>query len=150
MPGLKSLLIGLVLSGPLQQDTLAFRVEPLPGAVAGRPVPITLTLTNCGPRPMDVAMLGRPPAFDITVARPDGHVVWRRLASQVVPAILALRTLAPAETLTFTATWNGRAADGSPAAPGRYVVTGSLPSDPPKVLTTPPESLELLADTPDH
>ena len=136
-----------MLTGP-QQDTLAFRVEPLPAMAAGRPVPITLTLTNRAPRPIIVAMQGRPPAFDITVVRRDGQMVWRRLAGQVVPAILAVRTLAPAETLTFTATWNGQEADGSAAAPGRYIVTGSLPSDPPEVLTTPPESLELLAETP--
>jgi hypothetical protein len=137
-----------MLSGPPQQDSLAFRVEPLPATAAGRPVPISLTLTNRAMHPMTVAMQGRPPAFDITVARRDGQVVWRRLAGQVVPAILAVRTLAPAETLTFTATWNGRAADGSPPAPGRYIVTGSLPSDPPEVLTTPPEPLELRAGTP--
>jgi len=137
-----------MLSGPLQQDTLAFRVEPLPATAAGRPVPIILTLTNRATHPMSLAMQGRPPAFDITVARRDGQVVWRRLAGQVVPAILAVRTLAPAETLTFSATWDGRAADGSPSVPGRYVVTGSLPSDPPEVLTTPPEPLELLAETP--
>ena len=133
-----------MLSGAPLQDAVAFRVEPLPASRVGQPVPITLTLTNRTAHPLTLTMQGRPVAFDVTVARPDGHVIWRRLAGQVVPAILAVRTLAPAETLSFAATWNGRAADGLPVAPGRYVVTGSLPSEPPEVLTTPPVWLELV------
>jgi hypothetical protein len=62
----------------------------------------------------------------------------------VVPSILAVRTLAPAESLTFEAAWNGRRSNGSPAPPGRYLVTGKLLTDTPEGLTTRPTPLELL------
>jgi hypothetical protein len=111
-------------------------------------VPIVLRLTNRTERPLTFALQGRPLAFDVTVAREDGIVVWRRLAGQVVTAILAVRTLEPAETLTFEAVWNGRTAEGVAAQPGRYMVTGSLPTDTPTGLTTLPVPLELLPADP--
>ncbi len=63
----------------------------------------------------------------------------------VVQSILAVRTLAPAESLTFEAAWNGRRRDGSPAPPGRYLVMGKLLTDTPEGLITRPTPLELLS-----
>jgi hypothetical protein len=143
-----TLLPALVLYSLLLQDSVAFRVDVPAAARAGEPVPIVLRLTNRTERPLTFALQGRPLAFDVTVAREDGTVVWRRLAGQVVSAILAVRTLEPAETLTFEAVWNGRTADGAAARPGRYRVTGSLPTDTPTGLTTLPAPLELLPADP--
>jgi hypothetical protein len=134
----------LVLYSLLLQDSVAFRVELPPAARAGQPVPIVLRLTNRTERPLTLALQGRPLAFDVTVTGPDGTMVWRRLEGTVVPAILAVRTLAPAESLTFEAVWNGRSRDGTPAPPGRYLVTGSLLTDTPEGLATRPAPLELL------
>jgi hypothetical protein len=135
----------LVLYSLLLQDSVAFRVELPPAARAGQPVPIVLRLTNRTERPLTLALQGRPLAFDVTVTGPDGAMVWRRLEGAVVPAILAVRTLAPAESLTFEAVWNGRSRDGTPAPPDRYLVTGSLLTDTPEGLATRPAPLELLA-----
>ena len=135
----------LVLYSLLLQDSVAFRVELPPDARAGEPVPVVLRLTNRTERPLTLVLQGRPLAFDVTVTGPDGAIVWRRLEGAVVPSILAVRTLAPAESLTFEAVWDGRGRGGSPAPPGRYLVTGTLLTDTPEGLATRPAPLELLA-----
>lgn len=135
----------LVLYSLLLQDSVVFRVELPPAAHAGEPVPIVLRLTNRTEQPLTLALQGRPLAFDVTITGPDGTIVWRRLEGAVVQSILAVRTLAPAESLTFEAAWDGRRRDGSPAPPGRYLVAGRLPTDTPEGLITRPTPLELLA-----
>jgi hypothetical protein len=135
----------LVLHSLLLQDSVAFRVELPSAARAGEPVPIVLRLTNRIERPLILTLQGRPLAFDVTVTGPDGTIIWRRLEGAVLQSILAVRTLAPAESLTFEAVWDGRRRDGSPAPPGRYLVAGRLPTDAPEGLVTHPTPLELLA-----
>lgn len=127
----------------LLQDSVALRVE-VPGSVrTGERVPVVLRLVNKTERQVTLLLQGRPIVFDVTVAREDGAVVWRRLEGQVSGAILALRVLAPAESLTFEAEWDGRAASGAPVPPGRYVVTGSLPTDTPAGLTSVPATVDV-------
>lgn len=137
--------VPLVLFALVLQDSLAFRVELPATATSGEPVPIVLRLTNTARHPVTLALEGRPIAFDVTIAR-DGSVVWRRLEDQVVSAILAVRTLEPGESLTFETEWAGRLREGSPAPPGRYTVTGTLPTDRPEGLSTRPATLRLVAD----
>ena len=128
----------------LLQDSVAFRVELPPAARVGEPVPVVLRLTNRTERPLTLVLQGRPLAFDVTVTAPDGGIVWRRLEGAVVQSILAVRTLAPAESLTFEAVWDGRGRDGSSAPPGRYLVAGKLLTDTPEGLATRPAPLVLL------
>jgi hypothetical protein len=136
---------GFVLYSLLTQDSVAFRVHAPTSVHAGEPVPIELVLTNRTERRLTLYLQGRPLAFDITIRREDGSVIWRRLEGQVVSAILAVRELAPAESLTFEAVWDGRLAGGRPAPPGRYQVAGRLPTDTPEGLTTLPAPLQVLA-----
>ncbi|HKT58430.1 MAG TPA: BsuPI-related putative proteinase inhibitor [Gemmatimonadales bacterium] len=135
----------LVLYSLLLQDSVAFRVHAPTSVRAGEPVPIQLVLTNRTERPLTIYLQGRPLAFDITVSREDGTVIWRRLQGQVVSAILAVRELKPAESLSFDAVWDGRLRDGRAAPPGRYLITGHLPTDKPEGLTTAAVSLQILA-----
>lgn len=135
----------LVLYSLLLQDSIAFRVHAPPSVRAGEPIPIELVLTNRTERPITLYLQGRPLAFDVTVTREDGRVVWRRLEGQIVSAILAVRALAPAESLTFQVVWDGRLPGGAAIPPGRYRITGSLPTDQPEGLTTPPVPLQVLA-----
>jgi hypothetical protein len=135
----------LVLYSLLLQDSVAFRVELPHAAHPGEPVPIVLRLTNRTERPLDLTLQGRPLAFDVTVTNQEGSVIWRRLEGAVVPSILALRTLKPAESLTFEATWDGRDRRGRAVPPGRYLVAGALPTDTPEGLVTQPVTLVLLA-----
>jgi Intracellular proteinase inhibitor len=138
-------IVGFVLYSLLIQDSVAFRVHAPASVHAGEPVPIELVLTNQTERRLTLYLQGRPLAFDIAVRREDGSVAWRRLEGQVVSAILAVRALAPAESLTFEAVWDGRMTDGRPAAPGRYQITGNLRTDTPDGLTTLPVPLQILA-----
>jgi intracellular proteinase inhibitor BsuPI len=135
----------LMLYSLLLKDLVSFRVELPPVARAGEPVPVVLRLTNRTERPLTLALQGRPLAFDVTVTGPDGAIVWRRVEGAVVQSVLAVRTLAPAEGLTFEAVWDGRRRDGSPAPPGRYLVAGKLLTDTREGLATRPTPLELLA-----
>jgi uncharacterized protein (DUF58 family) len=135
----------LVLHSLLLQDSVAFRVELPPAVQAGEPVPVVLRLTNRTERPLTLVLQGRPLAFDVTVTTPDGAIVWRRLEGAVVQSILAVRTLAPAESLTLEAVWDGRGRDGTPVPPGRYLVAGKLLTDTPEGLVTRPAPLEVLA-----
>jgi hypothetical protein len=138
-------IVGFVLYSLLIQDSVAFRVRAPTSVHTGEPVPIELVLTNRTERRLTLYLQGRPLAFDITVRREDGSVTWRRLEGQVVSAILAVRQLDPAESLTFEAAWDGRMADGHPAPPGRYQITGNLRTDTPEGLTTLPVPLQILA-----
>jgi hypothetical protein len=137
--------VAFVLYSLLVQDSVAFRVHAPTSVRVGEPVSIELVLTNRTERRLTLYLQGRPLAFDITVRREDGGVVWRRLEGQVVSAILAVRELAPAESLTFEAVWDGRLRDGHPAPPGRYHIAGRLRTDTPEGLTTLPVPLQILA-----
>ena len=141
--------VAFVLYSLLLQDSVAFRVHAPTSVHVGEPVPIELVLTNRTEHPITLSLQGRPLAFDITVSREDGSVIWRRLEGQVVSAILAVRELAPAQSLTFSATWDGRLADGRPAGPGRYRLSGRLPTDTPEGLSTPAVTLQILAVHPE-
>ena len=136
--------VPLVLFTLVLQDSLAFRVELPATATSGEPVPIVLRLTNTTPHAITLALEGRPIAFDVTIARVDGTVVWRRLEGEIVSAVLAVRALESGESLTFETEWSGRLRDGSPAPPGRYAVVGTLPTDQPQGLATPPAALRVL------
>ncbi|HXF96323.1 MAG TPA: BsuPI-related putative proteinase inhibitor [Gemmatimonadales bacterium] len=119
-----------------QTPPLRFELHA-PGRVrAGEPIPITLRLTNTGSSPIELHLMGRAIAFDITVARDDGTVVWRRLASAAVQGILQIRRLAPGETLELTDVWHQRDEAGRPVPPGLYLLQGVLPTDEPQPLRT--------------
>lgn len=126
------------------QDSVAFRTTVLPPSPAGEPVALHLRLTNRTERPLVLPLIGRPPVFDVVVSRGDGTVVWRRLAHAESGAEAWTRTLEPAETLTFDATWDGREAGGGIAPPGLYRVTGALRTGVAGDLVTLPAPLRIL------
>jgi hypothetical protein len=111
---------------------------------AGQIVPMTLRLTNPGRKPATVYLQGRPVAFDIIVARPDGTPIWHRLEGAVVSAVLQVRSMAPGEVIEFRDIWSQRTDRGQAVPPGEYVVTGVLPTDPPAELRTAPVPLRIL------
>ena len=99
----------------------------LPGRVrAGEPVPITLTVENRAPHAIDVYLRGRTPTFDVVVTRPDGAVAWRRLENEIIPAMLQVRTLGPAERLDLVTEWDQRTNRGRPIDAGEYSARGLL------------------------
>ena len=133
----------ILLSGVLLGDSLRFQVLAPDSVRSGQPVPIMLRLVNTGKAPVTMYLQGRPLAFDITIRRPDGRTVWRRLEGQVVSAILAVRPLEPGGALTFEETWDQASDTGQRVPPGEYVITGTLPTDG-VPLETPPRRLRIV------
>jgi hypothetical protein len=110
----------------------------------GHSVPILLRLTNASNAAQDLALQGRPSAYDVIVTRRDGAIVWRRLEGEVIQSILRLQTLAPGESLEFRHSWNQRDNSGQRVPPGEYFVTGVLPTDPPAEVRTQAVALRIL------
>jgi len=77
-------------------------------------------------RSIDLYLRGRTTIFDVIVARAAGEVVWRRLEDEIIPAIVHLRTLAPAEQLSLVTVWNQRTKQGGPLEAGEYTARGLL------------------------
>jgi len=103
---------------------------------------MVLRLRNDGPA-ADLVLQGRPVAFDLVVTRPDGTAVWRRLAHETVPAILALHRLRAGERLEWRDSWGLVDDQGDAVPPGDYLVTGRLPTEPGSHLASPPVRLRL-------
>jgi len=88
----------------------------------GDPVPIVLTITNRTTRRLALYLRGREITFDVTVSRPGGALVWRKLEGEVIPAIVRLEELAPGAVLTVRDSWHQRDQAGRPVPPGEYQV----------------------------
>jgi hypothetical protein len=126
-----------------QTDFLRFDIDVPPAARIGEPVPIVLRARNLGKAPQELHLTGRPIAFDVTISRADGSVVWRRLEGETIPAILRIQVLAPGEVLEFEDTWDQHTDSGEQADPGLYTVQGALLTDSPAPLKTRPAPLRL-------
>lgn len=111
---------------PAPSDSLRLLLELPERVPPGRAVPITLVVENLTDRPLDLYLRGRTIAFDLTVRRADGGVVWRRLEDEVIPAILRIETLQPRGRLELRAEWDQRTNAGEPVPPGDYEVQGEL------------------------
>jgi hypothetical protein len=111
---------------------------------AGEPVPVTLRLTNTTSKPITLYLRGRTIAFDLTVTRASGEVVWRRLEGETVPAILQVRELAPGEVLELEDAWDQATNLGEPASPGNYQVQGAVLTDRPEPIRTPAVPISIV------
>jgi len=125
-------------------DSMRFEIVVPESVRTGEAVPIALRLTNTGREQLTVYLQGRPIAFDVTVRRVDGAVVWRRLEGEVVSAILAVRHLEPGATLEFKEVWRQLSNTGEAVQPGDYRVTGSLSTDAREPLQTSPALLRIV------
>lgn len=89
-------------------------------------MPFVLSVRNPTDHAIDLILRGRTPTFDVIVARGDGEIVWQRLESEIMPAILLVRTIAPAERFELTAAWNQRTRYRKYSRPGNYTARGLL------------------------
>jgi hypothetical protein len=99
----------------------------LPASVrAGQRVQIMLRGQNRTERSIDLYLRGRTTIFDVIVARAAGEVVWRRLEDEIIPAIVHLRTLAPAEQFELVTVWDQLTKSRRRVEPGEYTARGLL------------------------
>ena len=96
----------------------------------GEAVTIVLTVRNNGSDPATLYLRGRPIAFEITVVRQNGEIIWRRLENQIVDASLQLLELAPGDSFELTDYWNQVASSGKRIPAGVYLVEGEVPTQP--------------------
>jgi len=89
-------------------------------------VPFVFSVRNPTEHAIDLILRGRTATFDIIVARDDGVIVWRKLEDEIIPAILRVRTIAPAERFELTTAWNQRTGNDEYAEAGIYVAHGLL------------------------
>lgn len=114
---------------PPEADALRLRLD-VPEAVAeGESVPLGLHVENVSGRRLELHLRGREIAFDVSVSRPGGTTVWRRLDGVVIPGILRLEPLGPRESLVLSASWDQRSNEGEPVARGVYMVGAELLTD---------------------
>jgi len=125
------------------RDSLRLQLEVPAQVPAGAPVPIVLRVTNTGAAARELYLRGRTVAFDVTIAREGGAVVWRRLDGQAIEAIVQLRVLQPGEALTLEHRWDQRDRRGEPVAPGIYTVQGALLTDEPEPRRTTIRTLRI-------
>lgn len=128
-----------------EADSLKILLDAPDTVRAGEPVPVTIRVQNISDRPLDLYLRGRTIAFDVIVTGSDGTVVWRRLADEVIPAILRLETLGPGETLELTDTWDQRSNAGQAVSPGGYTVRGEILAEG-EPLVTPTRPLRIRPD----
>jgi hypothetical protein len=103
----------------------------------GDAVPITLRVRNDDTEPAELALTGRPIAFDIAVRRPDGTKVWERLRGETISMMLQVAILAPGESLEFAHEWDQRDSAGREVAAGVYLVHGSVSAEDRELVSEP-------------
>ncbi len=123
-------------------DSLGLELVVPPRTRLGQPVPIELRLENRTGRALDLYLRGRTITFDVVVARPGGEVVWQRLRDEIIPAIVHLRTLDPAERVDLEAVWDQETNQGQPVEAGEYTAQGLLLVEG-EPLKTPPVPLSI-------
>ena len=111
----------LLVSGSGPQDPLRFTLVAPASVRQGKPVPVTLRLSNTSDKPVTLYLTGRAITFDIMVEQ-GGAVVWRRLDHVATQQIVQVKTLGPGETLELKDHWIA-------TAPGNYTLRGVIPTD---------------------
>lgn len=88
-------------------------------STAGQPVDLTLEITNHVAAM--TATYGSGQMYDFWIEQ-NGREVWRWSAGRMFTQALVHRTINAGETVRFTVQWDGKDAQGRPAAPGTYHV----------------------------
>ena len=89
-------------------------------------MPFVFSVRNPTEHAIDLILRGRTSTFDVIVARDDGKIVWRRLENEIIPAIIRVVTLAPADGIELSTVWDQRTPKDEYAEAGIYVARGLL------------------------
>ncbi len=93
-----------------------------PVAAPGQPVTFTLQETNHSSQPITV---DQGPSLDGFEVQQAGRTIWQSNAG-IQPMFVTAQTLQPGQSLTLSATWNGKAQDGSAPPAGTYTVVNQM------------------------
>jgi hypothetical protein len=126
-----------------QLSQLRLTLEAPVRARSGEPVPLVFRVANSGREPVTLPLLGRSPTADFRVTDSRGQIIWTLLRGQTMLGALRLYPLEAGQTLTFRQIWNQRADNGSPVAPGTYLLRGVLLTDRPEGLASPAARLRI-------
>jgi hypothetical protein len=110
---------------------------------AGEAIPISMRIENKSAETLELYLRGREPTYDFIVTARDGDVVWRRLEGEVVPAILRVEVLEPAQILYFRENWDQRDNAGELVPPGSYTIQGTVLTDGSSTLESPAVPLRI-------
>ena len=131
-------------------DSLRLSLTAPSEAAQGDVVPIAITLSNRGTRPVTLYLRGRDIVFDIHVIDARGDTVWQRLYDQVIPAIVQVKEVRAGESLELRDTWNLRSNKGAAVAAGDFTIFGSILRDEPEPMKTPSVSLSIVPSRSDR
>ena len=120
-----------------------YSLEVVSQASYSEPVQMKLTLRNVSDEPVSFFLGGRPP-HDFLVTTPDGKEVWHWTCGKIIIDALDSETLESGEMLELVGEWEQVDNRGEPVPPGIYVVRGVLNLEPPGVLVTAAQELEVL------
>jgi hypothetical protein len=118
-----------VLAPSVVSDSLDLKIDVPAQVRLGESVLITLHVRNTSDRELTLYLRGRTITFDLVISTPDGTEIWRRLANEMVPAIIRIETLPPGGRLTLEDVWHQRSNESAPVTAGRYRVYGELLTD---------------------
>ena len=105
-------------------------------AAIGQNVLIRLSLKNVSSGPVSIHLgINKEIAFDPAITASNGKLIWNRLAGTTVAGEAEWIGIPPGESLTFDATWDLTAQDGSFVVPGVYTVTARLVGDGQQVIS---------------
>jgi len=107
-------------------DSLALRLTVPERVRQGEAVQFTFRVENVSGRHLNLYLRGREITFDVVVTDHEDALVWRRLAGEVVPAILRLEPLAAGAVLELSGIWDQRLTSGAPAPTGDYCIQVEL------------------------
>lgn len=110
----------------------------------GARVLVVFRAVNVAPGAVDLYLRGRSATLDVEVTNERGEVVWRRLETEVIPAIVMTQTIAPGDTLEVRAEWDQRTRRGDVVPAGEYRARALLLTDGPDPLATPTAPLRVL------
>ncbi len=98
----------------------------------GEAATFSLKVLNTGKTTQDLRFSSAQ-RFGVSISDEAGTQVWSWAANKRFAESLGKLSLAPGESKTFEATWDGQALPGQKITPGSYTVQATLTSDPPIV-----------------
>jgi len=114
-----------VIAAPMQLQVALDKTK----IKVGEPVSFTLTLTNTSQNAQPIQFTSGQ-RFDVSILNQASETVWNWAANKRFTRSISRQTLAPGESRTFQADWDGQALPDQKITPGTYTVQATSASNP--------------------